>query len=241
MLSFAVVDWCALAPGLEDNSQWHQWACSKQNIDAHAAPPKPSKLPSMTARRLASGSKLAVDCGLQMLSKHKVDAVVYASRHGELEKNFRILSALAHQQDVSPTDFALSVHNAAVGNLTINAGAAIPSSSVTAGLDSFQQSLFEVFTLLKAGHKSVLLVDFDGYLPDFYHEYLPESMPKWPFAVALLLQEGSTHHCYFSAHANPQIHEPELPQSLNFLSCFLRAEKNFTVQGERGLWHWRVE
>lgn len=241
MLSFAVVDWCALAPSLEDSSQWQEWALANRTIDVQAALPKPSKLPGMTARRLASGSKLAVDCGLQILGKHNVDAVVYASRHGELEKNFRILSALAHQQDISPTDFALSVHNAAVGNLTISTKAAIPSSSVTAGLDTFQQSLFEVFTLLKAGHKSVLLVDFDGYLPEFYHDYLPASMPKWPFAVALLLQEGSMYQCHFSAQVNTPKHEPKLPQSLDFLACFLRTEKNFIIQGERGLWHWRAE
>lgn len=47
----------------------------------------------MTARRLNSGSKLAVDCGLSMLRKHAIDAVVYTSRHGELERNYRILHA----------------------------------------------------------------------------------------------------------------------------------------------------
>lgn len=75
----------------------------------------------MTARRLSSGSKLAVECGLAMLRRHEIDAVLYTSRHGELERNYRILHALAMEQAISPTDFALSVHNSAVGNLTIAA------------------------------------------------------------------------------------------------------------------------
>lgn len=47
----------------------------------------------MTARRLSSGSKLAVDCGLAMLRRHDINAVLYTSRHGELERNYRILHA----------------------------------------------------------------------------------------------------------------------------------------------------
>lgn len=98
-------------------------------------------LPMMTARRLNSGSKLAVDCGLAMLRKHAIDAVVYTSRHGELERNYRILHALATDQAVSPTDFAMSVHNSAVGNLTIAARQPIVSSSISAGQDTFQQGV----------------------------------------------------------------------------------------------------
>ncbi len=70
--------------------------------------------------------------------------MVFTSRHGELERNFRILQALATGQDLSPTDFAMSVHNSAVGNLTIAAQQPIVSSSLSAGLDTFQQGLCEV-------------------------------------------------------------------------------------------------
>ncbi len=114
----------------------------------------------MTARRLSSGSKLAVECGLSMLQKHAIDAVLYTSRHGELERNYRILEALATNQAVSPTDFALSVHNSAVGNLTIAAKQPVVSSSLAAGKDTFQQGLCEVISLLQAGYQRVLMVDF---------------------------------------------------------------------------------
>ena len=89
----------------------------------------------------------------------------------------------------------MSVHNAAVGNLTITAGQPIVSSSVSAGMDTFQQSLCEVLSLLHAGYSRVLLVDFDGVLPAFYHAGLPPQMPVWPYALALVIEAGDALCC----------------------------------------------
>ena len=175
--SLNIIDWQARAPGLSDATEWQAWSRLQLPVDPAAPLPRLTALPMMTARRLNSGSKLAVDIGLAMLQHHAIDAVVYSSRHGELERNDRILHALATGQSVSPTDFAMSVHNSAVGNLTITARQAIVSSSISAGLDTFQQALCEVLSLLQAGYSRVLLVDFDGALPEFYHPALPPQMP----------------------------------------------------------------
>lgn len=40
-----------------------------------------------------------------MLRRHQPDAVLYTSRHGELERNYRIVHALATEQALSQTDF----------------------------------------------------------------------------------------------------------------------------------------
>lgn len=164
-----IIDWQARAPGLSEATEWLHWAQHPCGIDPNAPQAKLTALPMMTARRLNSGSKLAVECGLNMLRKHSIDAVLYTSRHGELERNYRILNALAEGQPVSPTDFAMSVHNSAVGNLTIAARQPAVTSSLSAGMDTFQQGLCEVICLLQAGYQRVLIVDFDGALPEFYH------------------------------------------------------------------------
>src|SRR5690606_33320038 len=128
--TLTIIDWQARAPGLSDADAWQAWSRQSDAIDPAAPLAKLTDLPMMTARRLNSGSKLAVDIGLAMLRKHRIDAVVYSSRHGELERNYRILQALATEQPVSPTDFAMSVHNSAVGNITITARQAIVWSSI---------------------------------------------------------------------------------------------------------------
>ena len=231
-----IIDWQARAPGLSEAAQWLTWSQCRHAIDPAAPQAKLTELPMMTARRLSSGSRLAVECGLAMLRRHDIDAVLYTSRHGELERNYRILQALATGQDVSPTDFALSVHNSAVGNLTIVAQRPIVSSALSAGLDTFQQGLCEVLCLLQAGHKRVLMVDFDGTLPAFYHPGLPENMPTWAYAVALVFEAGNAWQC--ASQPSPAANEPELVQSLQFLQHYLNNDAHFSIAGERMTWHW---
>jgi hypothetical protein len=97
-----IIDWQAMAPGLSDTTQWLAWAQQPYAIDPSAPQAKLTELPMMTARRLSSGSKLAVECGLALLRRHEIDAVLYTSRHGELERNFRILQALQHNKPFLP-------------------------------------------------------------------------------------------------------------------------------------------
>ena len=234
--AFNIIDWQARAPGLSETEQWHEWSRLSHAIDPTAPLAKLNELPMMTARRLSSGSKLAVDCGLAMLRRHDINAVLYTSRHGELERNYRILHALATEQALSPTDFALSVHNSAVGNLTIAAKKPIVSSSLSAGRDTFQQGLCEVIGLLQAGYQRVLMVDFDGFLPEFYHPQLPPDMPTWPFAVALVIESGDSWQCETRPHCGWG--ETTLPQSLLFLQHYLQDTKAFTLSGERVQWQW---
>lgn len=231
-----IIDWQAKAPGLSETTQWLEWSRLSYAIDPTALQAKLDQLPMMTARRLSSGSKLAVDCGLAMLSRHDIDAVLYTSRHGELERNYRILHALATGQAISPTDFTLSVHNSAVGNLTITAKKPIVSSSLSAGRDSFQQGLCEVICLLQAGYQRILMVDFDGFLPEFYHPQLPPNMPTWPFAIALVIEAGNTWRCETQRHCAGE--ETALPQSLLFLQHYLQNADAFTLPGERVQWRW---
>jgi len=237
-MNFALhlTDWQARAPGLCDAAQWLDWANHARAIDPQAPQAKLTALPMMTARRLSSGSKLAVECGMSMLQKHTIEAVLYTSRHGELERNYRILEALATGQAVSPTDFALSVHNSAVGNLTIAAKQPVVSSSLAAGKDTFQQGLCEVISLLQAGYQRVLMVDFDGSLPAFYHASVPADMPTWAYACAMVFEAGTTFSCTTQPGGSKE--ENGLPQSLMFLHHYLNGDREFTIDGEVVRWCW---
>lgn len=231
-----IIDWQAMAPGLSSREEWLSWSGKMLPVDPSQPQAPLRELPMMTARRLSSGSKLAVECGMAMLRRHEIDAVLYTSRHGELERNYRILHALATEQPLSPTDFALSVHNSSVGNLTIAAKRPITSVSLCAGKDTFQQGLCEVICLLQAGYKKVLMVDFDGLLPAFYHPGLPPEMPTWPYAVALVIEAGEALRC--STEKSAASCELKLPQSLLFLQHYLRNNAAFTLPGERVQWQW---
>ena len=236
-LAYSLVDWQALAPGLHGREAWQDWAQQGNAIDPSEAMAKPQFLPMMTARRLSGGSRAAVECGLALLSRQQVEAIVFTSRHGELERNLRILHTLADQQSMSPTDFAMSVHNSAVGSLTIAAKAPLVSTSIAAGIDSFQQGLIEVSALHQAGYQQVLLVDFDGVVPDYYLPWLADQHVNSPYAVALLLRPGEQLHCTGRAGGEERA-ETRLPQSLRFLQQWLVESATFSLAGERLTWHW---
>ncbi|WP_213992864.1 beta-ketoacyl synthase chain length factor [Sodalis sp. dw_96] len=235
-LTFSLLDWQASAPGLGAADEWRRWAAHSAFIDPESPLVKCSQLPMMTARRLNSGSRAAVDCGLALLRRQKVDAIVFTSRHGELERNLRILRALAQEEETSPTDFAMSVHNAASGSLTIAAAMPLVTTSLAAGIDSFQQGLVEVAALQAAGYEHVLLVDFDGAVPAFYQDRIPTQMPRYPYAVALLLSKGDTMSC--ESDTAGKLEEPFMAQSLQFLHAALAEQAQFVIYGERLAWQW---
>ncbi|MGL4859159.1 MAG: beta-ketoacyl synthase chain length factor [Enterobacteriaceae bacterium] len=236
LFSLDIIDWHASAPGIGDRSDWINWSLNDSPIDAAAAQTKLKTLPLMAARRLSSGSRLAVECAMTLLQRHAIDAVVFTSRHGELERNFNIMQALATQQEVSPTDFALSVHNSAVGSLTIMAKQPLVSSSLSAGKDSFQQGMVEVLCLLQAGYQRILMVDFEGQLPEFYRPVVPAGTVSWAYALALVIEAGKGLYCCQTTLSEDQT--LSLPQSLQFLRGWLKAEASFCVAGEQTCWQW---
>ncbi|MEN4977975.1 beta-ketoacyl synthase chain length factor [Erwinia billingiae] len=235
-LAFTLLDWQASAPGLNEQADWQQWASQTLDIDASRPMAKTRFLPMMTARRLMGGSRAAVESGLALMARQRVDAIVFTSRHGELERNLRILTSLAKEESLSPTDFAMSVHNAAVGSLTIAAAAPLVSTSLAAGVDSFQQGLVEVSALHSAGYHQVLLVDFDGAIPEFYHPHVAEGAMHSPYAVALLLAAGDACCCQSSPANNQEA--GGLPQSLLFIHAWLARTCAFTLKGDRLNWAW---
>lgn len=158
-------------------------------VDPNGTAPKSTRIPMMMARRLTIGERLALDCALRLLSD-STQALVYASHHSELERNHRILSALAAKSDVSPTDFTLSVNNSAPGNLTILTKRPLTVSAISASYSSFGAALTEAYLMLQDHYEEVLVVDCDGAVPEFYHQHLLPDEFTLPFASAWLLRRG---------------------------------------------------
>lgn len=158
-------------------------------VDPNGTAPKSTRIPMMMARRLTIGERLALDCALRLLSD-STQALVYASHHSELERNHRILSALAAKSDVSPTDFTLSVNNSAPGNLTILTKRPLTVSAISASYASFGAALTEAYLMLQDHYEEVLVVDCDGAVPEFYHQHLLPDEFTLPFASAWLLRRG---------------------------------------------------
>ncbi|AJJ17521.1 MULTISPECIES: beta-ketoacyl synthase chain length factor [Yersinia] len=233
--SLNILNWCALAPGMGGQELWLAWAREgEHSVRWQGDLPKSAHIPMMSARRMSTGSRLAVEAGLSLLEGATADMAIFTSRHGELERTYKILQSLHQQQNISPTDFAMSVHNTASGWLTITANDTMPVTSLAAGIDSFQQGIVEAMGMLAGGAERVLLVDFDGAIPDFYHSQT--SPIGLPYALALLLTAGDDLQC--ECISKVDVSEPKLPQGLNFLRNWLSEKSSFVIQGQHNNWQW---
>lgn len=230
-----ILSWWAMAPDRGTREAWRQWATDNSfTTESQGTLPGYSHIPMMSLRRMSAGTRLAVESGLILLNDFQADMAIFTSRHGELERTHKILQHLHQDQPLSPTDFAMSVHNTAAGWLTIMAKNTLPTTSLAAGEDSFQQGMIEAQAVLATGSADrVLLIDFDGVVPDVYRPFVPVN--SYPYAVALLLESGGSLHCNV-VDAGPTACQE--PQSLSFLRGWLRTDDEFTVPGPRHDWLW---
>ncbi|MGV2702247.1 UNVERIFIED_CONTAM: beta-ketoacyl synthase chain length factor [Aeromonas salmonicida] len=237
MLSFSLQDSQALSPGLVDERDWQEWAQWGQWPAAAPFPATPL-LPMMMARRLSQGSRLAVQVGLSLLARHPVDYAIFVSRHGELARSVTLLQALAARQALSPTDFSMSVHNTAAGLCSIQGQAAIPMTSLAAGKGGLMAGFTEAVAALHAGAQQVLLVAFEGPVPDFHCPWLPDEAP--PHALGLILQAGEQWCCQAASGVSPGSGATStLPQSLAFWRALLRHESTLALCDGRQEWTWQ--
>lgn len=224
-LKFALQGLTALYPGCESDD-------FAGEIAPKSALPKINRIPMLTARRLTWGNRMAIESALTLLEKERPQALLFSSRHSELEHNYRILKALADDTDVSPTDFTMSVHNSAIGTLAIQAKLPLPASASAAGADTFASLLMEAYALLSTDYQSVLCVDFDGAIPEFYLPHINAGSPAYPHACALLLKRGDDLHIKLESIAEPDFTKDEpTAQSLAFYRALKQGQQSFTLKG----------
>lgn len=229
-LTFNVLDWLAVSR-TEEGRDSVLVPTGNPNIEV-----LPKRLPMMLSRRMSLGSRFAVECALELLERHAVDAIVNASRHAETPRGEKSLCSIAQRISPSPTDFTMSVHNAAAGILTIHKKLTVPVTSVAAEANTFETALFEAASFLCDGKESVLLLDYENTLPPILGSRLPAV--RETFAVAMLLQKGSSLE---ATATNIEDTEPETPDVLQFIEGLASKASNFTVRSGQRLWTWRVK
>lgn len=232
MPSLEVVEHVVLAPGLVEAGDRRAWAEAAGSDMPDALPDAPlvftKRLPMMKARRMSAGARLACEAALALEGAPQAQGWIFSSRHGETVRGVKILDALAVGEAPSPTDFMMSVHNAAAGMFTIEGSVHAPASSVAAGADSFHMALVEAAGMLADGMDCVAVVDFDDRQP----EALLASFASRPFdglyATAWLLKRegGFRVSCGSGAFG-----EPRLPCSLQLAAALAAGKPSFATAG----------
>ncbi|MFN9473047.1 beta-ketoacyl synthase chain length factor [Acidovorax sp.] len=200
--AFAVRAWAAIAPGLQSQEQWLQWADAPVCPVGDTAVELP-RVPAMARRRLGHLAKMAVSVADSVLPPEEgADIpVVWASRYGDADKALGLLRSQAQDEPLSPTAFGLSVHNAVGAQHSILRGMRANAVCVASSHCAPEAGIVEAVGLLSDAQApaEVLLVCYDEPLRTDYAAFHDEPAAQYAWAVRLApLQAGEAG---FALHA----------------------------------------
>lgn len=162
--------------------------------------------------------------------------LVFASRHGELNRTMVMLRQLAQGEPLSPTAFSLSVHNTAAGIFSILREDRSPATAIAAGDETLGCALLEASCQLDAEPGlPVLVVYGDEPLPEEYRGYATGPEPH--HALAVLLAPDAGRSIEFEVSASGRDAPSPGPQSLAFLPG-LTAGRGGCWTGSQHTWTW---
>ena len=167
---FAIEDWAACAPGLHTPTQWQAWAREPWAPEG-VLEARLDEMPAMQRRRLNALGRAAAQAAWDCHAPDPAMPVVLASGYGDAQRCLHLLKEFAATGAASPTDFALSVHNAIGAMYSITRRDAASYSSIAAGPASAAAGVLEAAALLADGAERVLLVCYDAPLPGEYASF----------------------------------------------------------------------
>lgn len=152
--------------------------------------PVPETVPKAQRRRLTPFAKMVLS-QLEKIDDIEHLPTVFSTRHGDLPKTIDLLKGVATKEDLSPTQFALSVHNAVSGQFGIYYKNQQPSNVVSAGKDTFAMGLIDAVCRLSSSvHDSILLIHADMPLPEEYMPFADEA--QLAHCVVIKLSKGGS-------------------------------------------------
>jgi len=235
---FSVASDAAWAPGVETREAWQRWACDDLHIGAGPEPALRA-MPAMQRRRLGLLGKMALEVGYRCLGDQVNVPTIFCSRHGEVSRSLELLRDLASGEPLSPTSFALSVHNAIGGMFSIARNDQAYQIALSARQSTIEHAVIEACGLLADGEKAVLLVACETPLPSLYAHYQDED--EQPYAWAWLIEPPREDVISLSWSACAGVQERTakcLPAGLDILRFHLRRERRMERVCGKHAWEW---
>ncbi len=200
-----------------------------------------STVPKMLKRRLSPLAKTVFCAARQCLDDDTTIPSVFSSTHGELAKSFRMMEMITAGEEISPTAFSLSVHNAIAGLFSMAYHNQTQSTVVAPGEEGMAPAFIEALGLLEEGAGQVLVVLYDEPLVDFYPSAPFQLTAENSCAVALVMTkngEGMPIQFSCSQKTGGDGEQPvQIPALIRFLSG---QHPEMKVQTNRHSWCWQT-
>lgn len=235
---FVVTAWGAFAPGLSCCEDWQRWRLGEV-ATGDQEPPPPKLIPRALLRRLSPLAKAVFNAIVPCAQTGAAIPAVFSSSHGEIVKSLQMLEALQSGDELSPTAFSLSVHNAIAGLFSIAFGDHQEISVVAPGNDGMASGFIEALGLLHEGHSEVLLVFYDEPLPEFYPVEPFKMDGAFVCALALKLAlTGGGMRLRFQRRFSERYDGEQPLQLPAFIDFLLSEQRDFCLGNACHSWRW---
>jgi len=233
--SFAIEDWAAWAPGIENRAAWKDWAVQGKDIPSSEGNPDVSDLPAGLRRRLSRLGKMTLRVALD-LGEIDDPRIVFSSRNGNVTEMLKLLQAIGMDEPVSPTGFGMAVHNSLAGMLSIVTKNTAAQTAIAAGDESLCMGLLEALMLLHEDPSApILLLHCDAPLPDFYQPFQDMDVPVCALALLLSAPKADEDTLSFEFSGQPSKAGKGDPLK-GFLRFLATMEPEWSWTGAQGNW-----
>jgi hypothetical protein len=224
--------------------QWSAWAPGLDSKDNRLIEPGnatvPEGAPKMLQRRLTPLARAVFNVAAPCIAHRKMLPVVFSSAHGEICKSLVMLKAIQAGEELSPTAFSLSVHNAIAGLFSIAYGNSQEITVIAPGQEGIAPAFIEALGILHEGADEVLMVLYDEPIADFYPTAPFKLNVDFPCALALKIAlNGDGQIMAFCPSTQPR-DDGEHPVQLLALIKFLLSDELSLQLGNQGhswIWH----
>ena len=219
--TFSVEAWSAYAAGLDDQTAWCEWARAPW-LPSGDAMPALAEMAPMQRRRVERLGRAALQVAWRCQHDDGDLPLVFASRHGDLDRTHRMLAELARDEPLSPTQFGLSTHNAIAAQYSIGRMLHGNYLAVSAIRATPEAAVIEALGLLADGAPAVLVVVYDDAVPVDYDAFVdePDTLHAWAWRI-VAPREGLPR---LSLRAGEPAASGALPHSLEVLRFFLAGD-----------------
>lgn len=231
MADFILDTWCAWSPALDIRDDR-----LVETIEISAA----SSASKSLHRRLSPLAKAVFRVAESCLEQTKTLPVVFSSAHGEICKSLEMLKTIQAGDEISPTAFSLSVHNAIAGLFSIAFNNSAEITVIAPCQEGIAAAFIEALGLLQEGADEALILFYDEPIADFYPTAPYNLNTDYPCAAGLKISsKGKGTRFTLSQSANTR-DDGEQPLQLLALIRFLLSGRHTLELGNQGhSWIWQ--
>ena len=209
------------------------------NMEVLYDTPDISFINARNRRRLSTMAKAVLYCAERCCNGVESPNIVFASRHGEVSRTMEMIADIVQKEEISPTDFSLSVHNSTTGILSISKENRSPATALAAGDDSFGWGLVEAYMTWRNDPDTMVLYLYcDDHLPEILSGF--EDKGECLHAIACLVGEPPSIRINLDWQESDGILPAEKPLSLCFIDFLTKENPSGIWQGRRLRWDWQV-